>query len=85
MIGLLVYIALVLAALIELFRGARGDPYRVGIAVAFVGLLLHTMLYADFLEDPVTWTLLAIGGSLAVAARSAAIPGHSKHHLRVVA
>ena len=23
----------------------------LGIAVAFVGLLLHTMLYADFLEE----------------------------------
>ena len=41
-----------------LFRGARGDPFRVGIAAAFLALLLHTMLYAAFLEDPVTWTLL---------------------------
>jgi hypothetical protein len=28
------------------------------------------MLYADFLEDPITWTLLAIG--VALARRSAA-------------
>jgi O-antigen ligase len=84
-IGLIVYAALVLSALLELFRGARGDPYRVAIAVAFVGLLLHTMLYADFLEDPVTWTLLAVGGTLAVAARSAATPTDTKHHLRAVA
>jgi O-antigen ligase len=85
MIGLVVYIALVVSALVALFRGARGDPYRIGIAAAFLGLLLHTMLYADFLEDPVTWTLLAVGGSLAVAARSAALPADRKHHLRAVA
>ncbi len=84
-IGLIFYAALVLSALLTLFRGARGDPYRVAIAVAFLGLLLHTMLYADFLEDPVTWTLLAVGASLAVAARSAANPAGSKHHLRAVA
>jgi len=85
LIGEFVYIALVLSALLELFRGARGDPYRVGIAVAFIGLLLHTMLYADFLEDPVTWTLLAVGASLAIAARSAAAPADARHGLRAVA
>jgi O-antigen ligase len=85
LIGLAFYIALVLSALLALFRGIRGDPYRVAIAAAFLGLLLHTMLYADFLEDPVTWMLLAVGGSLAVAARAAATPQDSKHHLRAVA
>jgi O-antigen ligase len=84
-IGLAFYVALVISALLTLFRGIRGDPYRVGIAAAFLGLLLHTMLYADFLEDPVTWTLLAVGGSLAIAARSAAAPKDSKHHPRAVA
>jgi O-antigen ligase len=84
-IGLVFYVALVISALLALFRNARGDPYRVGIAAAFMGLLLHTMLYADFLEDPVTWMLLAVGGSLAVAARSAATPAGVRHHLRAVA
>jgi putative inorganic carbon (HCO3(-)) transporter len=85
LIGLAFYIALVLSALLALFRGIRGDPYRVGIAVAFIALLLHTMLYADFLEDPVTWMLLAVGGSLAVAARAGAASEDTKHHLRAVA
>ena len=84
-IGLIFYAALVLSALVTLFRDARGDPYRVAIATTFIALLLHTMLYADFLEDPVTWSLLAVGGSLAVAARSASQPVDSKHHLRAVA
>jgi hypothetical protein len=27
--------------------------------------VLHTWIYADFLEDPITWTLLGIGVALA--------------------
>jgi putative inorganic carbon (HCO3(-)) transporter len=64
-IGLLVYLALVIASITTLLRGARSNPVRVGVAAAFLALLLHTLLYADFLEDPLTWTLLAIGGALA--------------------
>jgi hypothetical protein len=37
----------------------------VAIAAAFIALLFHTLLYADFLEDPITWTLLAVGSALA--------------------
>jgi putative inorganic carbon (HCO3(-)) transporter len=65
LIGLLPYAALIVAAVITLFRGARGDPARAALAAAFLALLLHTELYADFLEDPMTWTLFAVGGALA--------------------
>jgi hypothetical protein len=30
-----------------------------------MALLLHTWTYADFLEDPFTWAILAIGVALA--------------------
>jgi O-antigen ligase len=66
-IGETVYVALVLAALVLLFRRARRDPARVAIAAAFLALVFHTMLYADFLEDPVTWTLLGVGTALGAA------------------
>ncbi|MGH2841978.1 MAG: O-antigen ligase family protein, partial [Solirubrobacteraceae bacterium] len=69
-VGLLVYLGLVIPAIITLLRGARGDPFRVAVAATFLALLLHTLFYADFLEDPVTWTLLAIGGALAAAAQA---------------
>jgi putative inorganic carbon (HCO3(-)) transporter len=65
LIGLLPYAALIFTALLTLFRGARGDPARAAVAAAFLALVLHTMLYADFLEDPTTWVLLAVGGALA--------------------
>jgi putative inorganic carbon (HCO3(-)) transporter len=65
LIGLAPYLALIITAVLTLFRGARGDPVRAAVAAAFLALLLHTELYADFLEDPMTWTLLAVGGALA--------------------
>ncbi len=66
LIGEVVYLALVITALICVVRRSRGDPVRSAIAAAFVALVFHTMLYADFLEDPVTWALLALGMTLAV-------------------
>jgi O-antigen ligase len=64
-IGLVVYLALLVTALIVLFDGAGRSPPRIAIAAAFAALILHTWTYADFLEDPFTWALLAIGVSLA--------------------
>ncbi|HWE10128.1 MAG TPA: O-antigen ligase family protein [Solirubrobacteraceae bacterium] len=67
LIGEIAYLALVLVAIAALVRGARGDPVRSAVAAAFVALMFHTLLYADFLEDPTTWVLLAIGLALARA------------------
>jgi O-antigen ligase len=81
-VGLAVYVALLLAAFLVLFRGAGrspprpkpGDarlalasPFRPAIGACFAALVLHTWTYADFLEDPLTWTLLGIGVALARA------------------
>ena len=43
-------------------------PARQAVLATFVALLVHTMAYAGFYEDPITWVLLAIGASLAGAA-----------------
>jgi hypothetical protein len=71
-IGLLAYLALVAAALWRLCaRVRRSGPLttpRVAVAAAFAALLAHTLLYAAFLEDPLTWALLALGTGLAAAA-----------------
>jgi O-antigen ligase len=63
--GLALYVLLVALALVALLRGARHSAARAAIAAAFVALLVHTMLYADFLEDPLAWVLLAVGVALA--------------------
>jgi len=69
-IGLAVYVALLVSAFAVLFRGAGRSPPRIAVAAAFAALVLHTFTYADFLEDPFTWALLAIGVALAVGARA---------------
>jgi putative inorganic carbon (hco3(-)) transporter len=87
-IGLVAYLALLIAAFSTLCSGLRGtmpglgrappiaDPAREPVArgraailAAFVALLVHTMAYAGFFEDPITWVLLATGASLAAADR----------------
>lgn len=51
---------------------ADGGPHRIAraaLAAMFVALLVHTMVYAAFLEDPFTWVILAAGVSLAPLAQ----------------
>jgi putative inorganic carbon (HCO3(-)) transporter len=64
LIGEIPYLALVIVAAAMLLGGARRNPARAAVAAAFLALVFHTLLYADFLEDPVTWTLLGIGAAL---------------------
>ena len=66
-VGLALYAALLLAAFAVLFAGAGRSPPRIALAACFAALVLHTFTYADFLEDPLTWTLLGVGVALATA------------------
>ncbi len=63
--GLLAYLALLGVAFARLARGARADPARAFVLAAFSALVVHSLLYAAFLEDPLTWALLAVGSALA--------------------
>jgi putative inorganic carbon (HCO3(-)) transporter len=73
LVGLFAYGALIVAALWTMGTGMwRGPPdgraafvARAAVLAAFVALLVHTMAYAGFFEDPITWVLLAVGASLA--------------------
>lgn len=48
----------------------RGPPAaRAAVFACFVAVLVHTLTYAGFLDDPVTWVLLAVGYSLAFPCR----------------
>ncbi len=66
-VGLALYVAFLIVAFLVLFRGAGRAPPRIAIAACFAALVLHTWTYADFLEDPLTWTLLGIGVACARA------------------
>jgi O-antigen ligase len=66
--GLAAYAAVLIASFGLMFGGlrelrGRAPPPRLVtrayLAAAYSGLVLHTMLYAAFLEDPITWTLIA--------------------------
>jgi O-antigen ligase len=75
LIGLVFYLGLIAIALWTLGAGlwARApggrptvaDAARAAVLAAFVALLVHTLAYAGFFQDPITWVLLAIGASLA--------------------
>lgn len=82
LIGLAAYAALLVVAIWTMAAGmwARApgrdptifDAARAAVLATFVALLLHTLAYAGFIEDPITWVLLAVGASLA-ATRAGAV------------
>jgi O-antigen ligase len=90
LIGELAYLAFVISAILCVVRRTRGDPVRSAVAAAFIALVFHTLLYADFLEDPTTWVLLGVGLALAAAPEGAyasdfAAPGLSPRPSTAVA
>ncbi|HET9123855.1 MAG TPA: O-antigen ligase family protein [Solirubrobacteraceae bacterium] len=85
LIGLLVYASLLVCAFTVVTRRSRGDPVRSAIAAAFVALMFHTLLYANFLEDPTTWALLAVGAALAAMPRRGAMTAEEPLSLRTLA
>jgi O-antigen ligase len=81
-IGVVAYLALLWAAAVLLFAGLRAQlarradtraVARAAVAAAFCALVVHTLAYAAYLEDPLTWTLLALGAALML--RPAPEPG----------
>jgi O-antigen ligase len=85
LIGLAAYAGVLAAAFLGLFGdrarrmrapplldGADGTAFvtaRAALAAMFCALVVHTMGYAAFLEDPFTWVVLAMGVSVAPYAR----------------
>jgi O-antigen ligase len=90
-LGLAAYAFVLVASFALLFRGlgvlhGRAPPLRLisrgYVAAAFTALVLHTLLYAAFLEDPITWTLLAAGIVLSRPEPSALRPSTSAAQTR---
>jgi O-antigen ligase len=68
-VGLAVYLALIGTTLWVLFgAGAGGNPARAAVAACMVAMIVHSIGYAGFAIDPVTWALLALGVALYPAA-----------------
>jgi putative inorganic carbon (HCO3(-)) transporter len=63
-VGLIAYVVLLFTALNMQLRGAAESLPRAAVAAAFCALIVHTLVYAAFIEDPLTWALLAAAGGL---------------------
>jgi putative inorganic carbon (HCO3(-)) transporter len=92
-IGLVVYVAFIVAALLALIGGSRSllrgadssrslegrglaterwpaagswvlSGVRVALLAGFVAMIVHSLAYAAFLTDPITWAILAAGLAL---------------------
>jgi len=61
-IGVLLYVWLLAggARVIELVR-RRDEALGLALAASFVALFVHALFYSGFLEDPITWLVLAVG------------------------
>jgi hypothetical protein len=61
-VGLLLYAWLIVGGARVLGAVRRLDP-ALGLALAavFLGLFVHALFYSGFLEDPITWFVLAVG------------------------
>lgn len=77
-LGLLAYLALLLASLRLVFAGVRAalrervdvvTVARAAVAAAFCAFVVHTLGYAAFLEDPLGWVLLGLAAVLGQAVR----------------
>jgi putative inorganic carbon (HCO3(-)) transporter len=72
-VGVLLYLGLLAGGVRLLMQAARRDrALGLGLAAAFLVLLLHSLFYSGFFEDPIMW------GSLATAAALLAVPAASR-------
>jgi O-antigen ligase len=75
-IGLIAYVTLlvvtfgglVLAAAPAFRERARGTPLAAALLATYVVMLVHSLGYAAFLTDPITWALLAMAAAALVPA-----------------
>jgi O-antigen ligase/polysaccharide polymerase Wzy-like membrane protein len=71
-IGVALYAAVLAGASWALLRVFRLDrPFGLALAAVFASLFVHSLFYAGFFEDPVTWLVLGVASSF-LAARTAA-------------
>lgn len=69
-LGLLVVtiVGLIVAAGPSLRERARGTPLAAALLATYAVMLVHSLGYAAFLTDPITWALLAVGATALVPA-----------------
>jgi O-antigen ligase len=67
-VGLVLYIALLAGAAKALLRVFRLEAaFGLALAAVFAALFLHSLSYAGFFEDPLTWLVLGVTSSFLAA------------------
>jgi O-antigen ligase len=68
--GILVYLAFLAGAARALLSVAsRARVLGLGLAAVFLTLLIHSLFYSGFFEDPITWGVLAVAAAALAAPR----------------
>jgi O-antigen ligase len=68
LVGLVLYAALLAGAAKALLRAFRLEAaFGLALGSVFVALFVHSLFYAGFFEDPVTWLVLGIASSFLAA------------------
>jgi O-antigen ligase len=75
-VGFLLYLAFLAGAARLLWEAFRRDRvFGLGLAACFLVLLLHSLFYSGFFEDPVMWGVLGVAAMLVARSTRAADPG----------
>ncbi|MGH2905536.1 MAG: O-antigen ligase family protein [Solirubrobacterales bacterium] len=84
LVGLAAFIALLIAGFAAVYRRVGlattrpGVVARIAVAAAFTALFVHSLAYAAFIEDPLTWVMLGAAVSLAVIPRPGTEPAETE-------
>ena len=71
-IGFALYVWLLAASAWSLYLVAQRDrPFGVGLGAVLLVLVVHSFLYAGFLEDPLTWGVLGLAAAVLAASPAA--------------
>ena len=63
-VGLLLYVWLLVGGMRLILQvRKRHEPLGLALGAAFIGLFVHALFYSGFLEDPLTWFVLAIAAA----------------------
>ena len=68
LLGVAAYLALLLGAAALIRRVYRLDaPLGLGLGAVLLALLVHSLAYSGFFEDPITWFVLAVAAGFVFA------------------
>lgn len=73
-LGLVAYLAFLAGAAVLIERVRRRDPILgLGLAAVLLAILVHSIAYSGFFEDPITWVVVAVASAYAASGDPGAI------------